>query len=197
VAADIDTRHLVDLPANVEVRTMDARRDEIGSGFDLIHARCLLQHLPERDQVLQRLVAALRAGGCLVCEETTAGVTSGPVIDRLVSDPEAVGVFLDGAIIHTEMAGIDWIRHAYRLPIKFEEAGLERVGSQMSTPFGRGGEPPAMFLFVSRQNAAAVSRAQDGGQVALEARIDAWLTDPSEVVVAPPLVSSWGFKPMA
>jgi hypothetical protein len=175
---------------------MDVRHDELGSGFDVIHARCLLQHLAERDQVLQRMVAALRPGGCLVCEETTAGVTSGPVIDRLVSDPEAVGAFLDGAIIHTEMAGIDWIHHAYRLPTKFEAASLERIGSQMFTPFGRGGDPPAMFLFVSRQNRATVSGAQDGGQAAVEARIDAWLTDPSEVVLAPPLVSAWGFKPI-
>src|SRR5689334_15849917 len=48
VAIDLDPRFLVDLPANVEVRAVDVRHGDISDGYDLIHARCLLQHLTER-----------------------------------------------------------------------------------------------------------------------------------------------------
>jgi SAM-dependent methyltransferase len=70
VATDIETRFLAGLEAlNVEVlrhdmpATVDPRP---GDPFDLIHARNLLFHLPERDQVLDRLVSWLRPGGWLV-----------------------------------------------------------------------------------------------------------------------------------
>ena len=37
--------------------------------FDLIHARLVLMHVPEREQVLASLVAAPKPGGWLVDEE--------------------------------------------------------------------------------------------------------------------------------
>ncbi|HZM84459.1 MAG TPA: class I SAM-dependent methyltransferase [Candidatus Limnocylindrales bacterium] len=39
------------------------------AAFDVIHARAVLTHLPERDEVLARLVAALRPGGWLLIED--------------------------------------------------------------------------------------------------------------------------------
>ncbi|GLW55738.1 class I SAM-dependent methyltransferase [Kitasatospora phosalacinea] len=44
----------------------DVVRDELPPGaFDLVHARLVLSHLPEREAVLARLFAALRPGGVL------------------------------------------------------------------------------------------------------------------------------------
>jgi SAM-dependent methyltransferase len=37
--------------------------------FDLVHARLVLCHLPEREQVLQRIMAALKPGGWIVIED--------------------------------------------------------------------------------------------------------------------------------
>jgi len=71
VVTDIDTQFLErrTLP-NVEVLCHDITRDPLPAGaFDLIHTRLVLIHLPERDDVLRRLVAALKPGGWLVCEE--------------------------------------------------------------------------------------------------------------------------------
>jgi trans-aconitate methyltransferase len=39
------------------------------AAFDLIHARLVLIHVPEREEVLARLVAALKPGGWMVEEE--------------------------------------------------------------------------------------------------------------------------------
>ncbi len=71
LATDVDTRFLEKIElANVEVRRHDITRDSLPDGaFDLIHTRMVLMHLPSRDQVLPRLLSALRPGGWLVCEE--------------------------------------------------------------------------------------------------------------------------------
>ena len=71
VATDIDTRYLVGEAAapNIEVRRHDLVRDALAKrDFDLVHARLVLEHLPERDAALRKLVRALRPGGRLVVE---------------------------------------------------------------------------------------------------------------------------------
>lgn len=71
LVTDIDTRFLeaMKLP-NVEVRRHNIASDPLPEGvFDLVHARLVLLHLPERGRVLDRLVKALKLGGWLVDEE--------------------------------------------------------------------------------------------------------------------------------
>jgi ubiquinone/menaquinone biosynthesis C-methylase UbiE len=71
LVTDIDPRFLEPLDApNVEVRRHDIVTDPLPeAAFDLIHARAVLIHLPERERVLARLVSALKPGGWLVDEE--------------------------------------------------------------------------------------------------------------------------------
>jgi 2-polyprenyl-3-methyl-5-hydroxy-6-metoxy-1,4-benzoquinol methylase len=71
LATDIDTRFLDRLAhPQVTVRRHDIVREELPHGeFDLVYARSVLEHLPEREQVLRRLVAALRPGGWLLAED--------------------------------------------------------------------------------------------------------------------------------
>src|SRR5580700_9935952 len=71
VVTDIDPRFLEPLAAhNVEVRKHNIVTDPLPDAtFDLIHARLVLVHLPEREKVLTRLVSALKPGGWLVDEE--------------------------------------------------------------------------------------------------------------------------------
>ncbi|PGH45770.1 methyltransferase [Micromonospora sp. WMMA1996] len=69
VATDLDLAHL--RPAgNLEVRRHDVRHEPPpGDPFDLVHARLVLLHLPERRRVLRTLAGALAPGGWLVVEE--------------------------------------------------------------------------------------------------------------------------------
>jgi len=71
LATDIDTRFLQhDRPENLEVRRHDIVTDPMPDGaFDLVHARLVLVHLPQREAVLERMVAALKPGGWLLAEE--------------------------------------------------------------------------------------------------------------------------------
>ena len=68
VATDLETKFVSAIGApNLEVREHNIVSDPLEfESFDLVHARAVLDHLPERDVVLQRLVEALRPGGWLV-----------------------------------------------------------------------------------------------------------------------------------
>jgi SAM-dependent methyltransferase len=71
LATDIDIRFLEELASDkVEVRTHDIRTDPLPENeFDFIHTRLVLEHLPERRQVVDRLLAALKPGGTVVIED--------------------------------------------------------------------------------------------------------------------------------
>jgi trans-aconitate methyltransferase len=72
VATELDTRFVeaLDCP-NLEVLRHDVAVDDLPDRhFDLIHERAVLLHVPSREEVLKRLVAALRPGGWLLCEDT-------------------------------------------------------------------------------------------------------------------------------
>jgi SAM-dependent methyltransferase len=71
LATDLDTRFLESLAdPTIEVRQHDIVRDSLpGPVFDLVHARLILVHLPERELGLANMAGALKPGGWLVCEE--------------------------------------------------------------------------------------------------------------------------------
>jgi SAM-dependent methyltransferase len=68
---DVDTRFVEALAGgNISVDRHDVVADPPPDGqFDLIHARLVLEHLPQRHEVLDRLVGALRPGGWLLIED--------------------------------------------------------------------------------------------------------------------------------
>jgi ubiquinone/menaquinone biosynthesis C-methylase UbiE len=71
LATDIDvswTREAAG-PA-LEVRGHDVARDDPpAETFDLVHARLVLMHLPDRERALRSMIAALRPGGRLLLED--------------------------------------------------------------------------------------------------------------------------------
>lgn len=55
---------------HVEVRRHDVAADDPPDEiFDLVHARLVLIHVPERERALERMVSAVRSGGCLLVED--------------------------------------------------------------------------------------------------------------------------------
>jgi ubiquinone/menaquinone biosynthesis C-methylase UbiE len=71
LATDIDTRFLEQsTQRNLTVNRHDIVSDPLpAEHFDLIHARLVLVHLPEREEVLQQMISALKPGGWLLSEE--------------------------------------------------------------------------------------------------------------------------------
>lgn len=78
LATDLDTRFLenLDFP-NLRVRRHDIVGEELPErGFDVVLSRMVLGHLPEREKAVQRMAAALRPGGWLVCEDSDSSTVA-------------------------------------------------------------------------------------------------------------------------
>jgi SAM-dependent methyltransferase len=71
VATDIETRWFAPLAsANLVVHHHDTGDDPLDDdGYHLVHARLVLEHLPNASTVVAKLLAALRPGGWLVAED--------------------------------------------------------------------------------------------------------------------------------
>lgn len=153
-ATDIETTHLVDGP-NLTVQRHDVRTESPPEGpFDVIHARLLLLHLPERRRILAELAQALAPGGWLIVEEfdATAGlrVLTAPsdsagklftqVVDALIDVLRDRGADLAWAQnAHTEMAlvgltDVDTVTHAESWTGGSVGASLHEINSRQLEP---------------------------------------------------------------
>jgi SAM-dependent methyltransferase len=70
VATDINPRFLVDLDEpNVEIRRHDILTDPLETNhYDVVHCRFLLEHLPDLDAALTKMISTVRPGGWLFIE---------------------------------------------------------------------------------------------------------------------------------
>lgn|SRR5215469_3208958 len=83
VTTDVDPRFLETLQhSNIEVRCHNIASDPLPEGaFDLVHARLVLLHIPQREQALERMISALKPAGWLVIEEyDSASMPSDPAV---------------------------------------------------------------------------------------------------------------------
>ncbi|MCY3850662.1 MAG: methyltransferase domain-containing protein [Acidimicrobiaceae bacterium] len=72
MSTDIDLQFHAEMPANVILREHDIESDSLPrEHFDIVHARAVLQHVPSRDEVVGKLVEALKPGGWLIVEDTS------------------------------------------------------------------------------------------------------------------------------
>jgi SAM-dependent methyltransferase len=145
LATDIDTRHLQRLNCrpNLTIRRHDIARDELpGGAFDLIHTRLVLIHLPERQQIMRRLIDILKPGGWLLLEEFDSV--------SLRSDPNAnpaEGELLTLKAMHHLMSerGVE-LRCGRLLDSRLRQLGLQNVGSEGRIFMWRGGSPGAELV---------------------------------------------------
>ncbi|WP_414942756.1 class I SAM-dependent methyltransferase [Amycolatopsis sp. cmx-11-51] len=89
LATDIKPDHIAPGPGLTVLRH-DVVHDPLPSReFDLIHARLVLQHLPEREAVLRKLARALKPGGWMQIDEFD--LSYGPVL--LAPDARAASLY--------------------------------------------------------------------------------------------------------
>jgi SAM-dependent methyltransferase len=190
LATDIDVRFLDALAEpNLEVRRHDIVADDLPKAtFDLVHTRMVLMHLPAREQVLKRLVAALRPGGWLLLEEADIfpiGATAPGAYARVW---DATGRALAAA-----GARADWGR---QLPTLLTTHGLSEVGAEADVRLFPGASPLAEFwrltLTQLRERVIAVGASEQDLDAVLGMLTDTthWFTDFAVVV-------AWGRRPVA
>jgi hypothetical protein len=140
VAIDIKPQHVREHP-NLTTLQRNVVTDPLPEGpFDVIHARAVLQHLPERDEVLAKLVDALAPGGAVVIEEMEPGWSRAVLASP---DPRAQDLLTAYETALTSVlraAGNDptWCRRVYQTMCDIGLTGVDTEAWQRSWPGGTG-----------------------------------------------------------
>jgi SAM-dependent methyltransferase len=186
-ATDLETELVgsLDYP-NLEVVRHDVGKDDLPSGrFDLVHERAVVEHLSSRAEVLARLVAAVRPGGWLLCEDTDfATLVHGsryPVVGKVA------GAMVD--FLRSTGADLDFGRLLYSV---LTERGLEDVDAEGRVYMMRGAHRSSTVLRFSLERVrepvvAAGSVTEEEFDAAL-----AVLDDPESAVMSPLMMAAWG-----
>jgi SAM-dependent methyltransferase len=192
LATDLDTRFVEPLASGVvEVRRADVVADDLPEGeFDVVHTRLLLEHLPARDAVLDRLVRALRPGGWLVVEDYDwTGFGFDPAADLESRAAAAILTFMANA-------GFDQT-YGRRLTSSFAARGLTDVRGEGRSLVIDADDPGFPFFALSfAQLAPAVVQAG----LLTESEADAMraaLAKGANRIITPTLVAAVGRKPLA
>lgn len=195
VVTDIDPRFLEPLAAeNVEVRTHNIVTDPLpDSIFDLIHARLVLVHLPEREKVLTRLVSALKPGGWLVDEEfDSVSLLPDPTVS-----PGEVSLNSQMAVMRLlKDRGVER-RFGRLLYGRLRAHGLGEVGAEGGLFMCRGGSSGVSLM---RTNFHQLRGALLDAHYITEQEFDqdsARLDDPDFMAPSPIMWTVWGRRPSA
>jgi SAM-dependent methyltransferase len=197
LATDIDPRFLEPTAAahpNLAVRRHDVVVDELPEGaFDLVHARMVLEHVPERERALCRMAAALAPGGWLVVEAVDF---AGESMDPAMNDDYAA-LWVRGREARFRMiadAGFD-LQYARGLVRRFRGLGLVDVANEGRTYLWFGGSPGAEISRLSLEHLR--DRYLDSGYLS-ESEIDdlqAMFADPRFAFTSPLILAIWGRRP--
>ncbi|WNM40161.1 methyltransferase domain-containing protein [Micromonospora halotolerans] len=195
LATDLDTAHLT--PAgNLDVRRHDVRTEPPpGDAFDLIHARLVLLHLPERRRVLASLAGALAPGGWLVVEEfdctAPLRVLAAPSDDAAKLFAQVTDAMLD--ILQNHGADLAWAQDVHG---ELVAAGLVEVDTVVHAQSWPGGSLGAsLYGTNSRQlEPELLDAGLSPGQMEAFRRL---LRDPGFAVMSYQFVSTRGRRPAA
>ena len=194
LVTDIDTRWLLGCnEANFEVRVHDISTDPLDArSFDLIHARLVLEHLPTRLDVIDKLAEALRPGGWLVLEDSDFSVWLHLPVELLPSVPKELARVTQ-ALMRGLTASTGWDAEFGRdLPFHLLKAGLRDVNGEASTPLLIGGSPQSEFVTLAWRQAGPVAvNAGFVSQSELAELIDAF-EKPGSLQVGPAMMTAWG-----
>ncbi|MBC9724672.1 methyltransferase domain-containing protein [Streptomyces sp. TRM68367] len=196
VATDIDTSRLV--PAArppVEVRVHDVGVQEApGEGFDLVHARLVLVHVPDRERALRSMVGALRPGGRLLVEDADPALQPLVCPDEYGPEQQLANRIRHGFRQLLADRGAD-LAYGRKLPRLLREAGLSRVEANAYFPV----TGPACAAL----EAATIRQIRDRlvtAGLATDEDVDRHLANVASGTMdlaTAPMISAWGRKAQA
>ena len=187
-ALDLEPRFLeADPRPNMEILRRDILSEGVpGEGWDLIHTRALVMHLPNREALITDLVRRLRPGGVLFMEEGDFYVFSGS------ESPLYQEVWHQSALAAAKTGGdFYWARH---LPSCMTAAGLLDVTASTEGVFFRAGHPWAELTAMTWEQLTPLIVAE-GYPAELIAAAIAELTDPDRWFPACSLIAVSGRRP--
>lgn len=151
--------------------------------FDLVHARFLLEHLPDPRAVIDRLLDSLRPGGAIVLEDS-AGLEvdvspAVPAFGRITGAWEAAG------------RAVGWdASYGLRLMSDLRAAGVTGLQGQLYRQMAAGGEDWTHLCFgLERLRAELVERGVTPAE--LQGALGS-LADSRSLITGPPVIVAWG-----
>lgn len=187
VAVDLDTRHLdAGRATNLEIQQADITGEDYAPGtFDLIHARYVFCHLPDRDEMLARAAGWLSPGGWLFIEEPydlPAAHSSSPLAQRILAAYQQT--------YREQGADMTWARS---LPSLLSRNALTEVAYSGNLGCMGGLEKDRWAPLINRAAPALL----DSGRVTDADLTDfaALLKDPEFIDIPQMTISAWGRRP--
>ncbi|GGJ26258.1 methyltransferase [Streptomyces brasiliensis] len=193
LATDIDTSLLASVARPpVEVRVHDVGTEEPpAEGFDLVHARLVLVHVPDRGRALRSMIKALRPGGRLLVEDADPALQPLICPDEYGPEQQLANRLRNGFRTLLAGRGAD-LSYGRKLPRLLREAGLRRVEADAYFPV----TSPALAALET----ATVQQIRDQlvtAGLATDQDIDQHLANVatgSMDLATAPMISAWGRK---
>ncbi|MFF3891196.1 methyltransferase domain-containing protein [Streptomyces sp. NPDC001914] len=193
VATDIDTSWAASVARSpVEVRVHDVGAEEPpGEGFDLVHARLVLVHVPDRERALQSMIKALRPGGRLLVEDADPALQPLLCPEEYGPEQQLANRLRQGFRTLLADRGAD-LAYGRKLPRLLRDAGLRGVEADAYFPV----TSPACEALES----ATVRQIRDQlvtAGLATQDEIDQHLANVaagSMDLATAPMISAWGRK---
>jgi SAM-dependent methyltransferase len=190
MATDVDSSALASSRGiNVEVLRHDLGADAApGTGFDLVHARLVLEHVYDYAAGLAAMAGALRCGGWMLAE------SADPLLEPLACPDEAGSAQALANKVRHAIWGVETHsgqkRFGRMLPRLLRDAGLSDVRAEVRFPLGGPDPIRLQHTLIARRR----DRLIDAGLLTSE-EVDQHLADLAAGrldLAAFPVVSAWG-----
>jgi SAM-dependent methyltransferase len=179
---------------NVEILQHDvAAAPPPGSPFDLVHARLVLVHVPERDRALATMADALRPGGVLLVEDADPALQPLSCLEEIGPPQELANRIRRGFRQLLAERGVD-LAYGRTLPRRLRAAGLVRVAADAAFPVS---DPACNALETATINLIRDQLLDHG--IATEDEIAEHLANVAAGrldLAQPPMISCWGRRPL-
>jgi SAM-dependent methyltransferase len=192
LVTDISPRFLesLNLPNTAVLRHNIVTDPLPDAAFDLVHARLVLMHLPERETAFQRIIAALKPGGWLIDEEFDLSTSPNPAL----FPQEVRSRTFEAMVKIMEDRGADQ-RFGRRLFSQLRALGLINVAAEGRTFAWSAGSPGAALLR-SNYEQLRDDMIRSGYITEQDFEHDlAGLDDPAFMMPSPIMWAAWGQRP--
>jgi len=197
VATDLDPRFLDGHGrANLDVRKHDIATDPLEEAvFDLAHARAVLDHIPDRQRALERMISAVRPGGWLVLEAGDFGGVMAAALAHYADPPEHAPLYERavralGAVLSAAGGDANFGAQLVRM---LTDAGLVNIAAEAHVPLVAGGTenwvPGTVEQLAEHMVRTGLVTASDIESVL------AMTADRSCHYAPSPMVTAWGQRP--
>jgi SAM-dependent methyltransferase len=176
--------------APIEVR----RHDVVGDPppdetFDLVHARLVLVHLPDRERALRTMIDVLRPGGWLLVEDADPALQPLSALDPVGADEALANRLRAGFRALLSERGVD-LGYGRKLPRLLRAAGLGDVAADAYFPIALPACAPLEIGTVTLLRQQLVAKG-----LATAEEVDRHLANVAAGrldLAQPPLISAWG-----